>query len=584
MPAAQPWSRFVPRGPRAGSQSRRWRWAAGAVAGLALALTGCAGVPQSGSVHLGRSLPAGGQDEPDSQTQEIAAAPTPGMTPTRVVDGFLAALVDNQADYVIARLYLAPGAVWHPTTSTTMYNGKTTVRSGTSAVNVTLGQVGTIDTRGAYHVAPATLHAHFVVVRSGGQWRISRLPDGVLLSTSDVSRPEPSSIYFFNRAQTHLVPDPLLFPPDQPGLATTLIHELVEGGPGHDLAPAVSTAVPHGTGLLGTVPIDANGVASVDLAGSVQQVSAGQLERLSAQIVWTLRQLPSVTAVRLLVNGSPLSVPGIQRVQPIDSWARFDPDAPPAARGALGSDVGHIVGIAAPVPASLSNGGRLSAPAVSADGSMVAALASHGSRTVLRVGPPTGVLTSRLSASVISAPAFDPQGDVLVAVGAGARSRIAEVPPIGAVRRVTVAASIRALGITALAVSRDGSRIALVAGPPGDGALFVGAVAGTAGRLSVVNAQVVIPATSDVAGVAWQGANQIVTTVRRSAHRRAVLETGVDGYSTRLEPEGGLPPTPTLVAAAPNQPLLAFAGGSIWTLSDVRWQRVRTGSDPSYAG
>ena len=46
-------------------------------------------------------------------------------------------------------------------------------------------------------------------------------------------------------------------------------------------------------------------------------------------------------------------------------------------------------------------------------------------------------------------------------------SRLVEVTPGGAVRRVAVAASVRAAGIRQVAISRDGARIAMVVGSPG---------------------------------------------------------------------------------------------------------------------
>jgi hypothetical protein len=555
-----------------------------AAAGFAVALAGCAAVPTSGSVHVGRALPAGGGLEPNDIAHVVASAPVSGMSPKRIVTGFLNSLVDSDGNYAIARLYLAPGAVWHTASGTTLYESTTTVRVGPRTVDVAVARVGTVDARGNYRVAPGTLHARFTVARSDGQWRISHLPPGILLSTSDADRTlQPAVIYFFNRAETRLVPDPVLVPPDEPGLATTLVHELVDDGPSRELAPAVYTAVPHGTGLVGTVPIDGNGVADVDLAGSVQQVTTGQLQRLSAQIVWTLRQLPSVTAVRLLVNGGPLSVSGAALVQPIGSWPEFDPEAPPTSHGALLSDQGLVAGLSTAVPAALISRG-LEAPAVSADGVTVAALRTTGKRATLLVGPSSGPLRPRLRAAAISGPVFDPDGDVLVVKGVGTAARIVEVTATGQVRRVLTPRSVRTAGISEVSVSRDGSRIAMDVGAPGRQALLVGALTLAHGVLAIRAPNVVIPSSARVSGVAWAGASEVVTTVQESADRRAVLETDVDGYEPHTVSTAGLPKDPTQVAAAPGQPVLAGAAGAVWMLSGARWQRVSPGGDPSYAG
>lgn len=560
-------------------QAPRWI----AIAGVAAALGGCAGVPESGSVHVGRALPAGSGVEAN-EIRVIASAPIPGMSPGRLVSGFLNALVDSDGNYAVARLYLAPGAVWHPVTGTTVYDGGPTVRvRGVHSVDVAVPRVGTIDPRGNFRVAPGTLHTRFTVVRSDGQWRISHLTAEILLSASDADRTfQTAMIYFFNRAQTRLVPEPVLVPPDAPGLATTLIRELVDG-PNRSLAPAVANAVPPGTVLVGNVPIGSDGVAEVDLAGSVQQVSAAELERLSAQIVWTLRQVTSVTAVRLLINGAPLSVAGVATVQPIGSWPQFDPESPPTSHGALLSDGGRIVGLGTSVPTALA-GKDLVAPVISADGTVVAALHRKRHRTTLVEGAAAGGLRARLSGASLTSPAFDPQGDVIVVSGVGARSRLVEVPPVGAARPVTVSASIRHEGISQVAISRDGSRIAMVVGPPGHQALAVGAVAVTHGAIAIDSIYLVIPGAADVSGVAWSGANAIATTVRESRNHRVVELTGADGYEPHAVGGASLPRDPTQVAASPGQRMLAVVGGAVWMLSEARWQQVSLGQDPSYAG
>jgi hypothetical protein len=290
-----------------------------------------------------------------------------------------------------------------------------------------------------------------------------------------------------------------------------------------------------------------------------------------------------VTAVRLLVNGAPLNIAGVAKVQPIRSWPQFDPEAPPTSSGALGSDGGRIVGIGSPVPPALAHG-QFDAATLTADGTTVAALRTSRGRTTVLVGPGTGPLRARFKAASVSALSVDPGGDLLFATGIGAASRLLEVPSTGAVRRVAVPRAVRDRGISALAISRDGSRIAMIVGPPGSAALVVGAMTEDHGAQSVVGPAVVIPGADDAQGVAWAGANTIVTTVRVSAQRRGVIETTVDGYQPRALTRAGLPSDPTQVAAAPGQPVLAVADGAVWRLVGALWIRVRDGSDPSYAG
>jgi hypothetical protein len=558
------------------------RWLGGAV--LLALLVGCAGVPTSGSVHVGRALlPVAGPNEEDIRA--FPSGPLVGLTPTGIVTGYLDALVDSDSNYGIARSFLAPGTSWNSTSGITLYdeNSQVVTRDSAGVVDVRMTRVGVVDSRGSYRVSPGSIDARFRVVHRFGRWRISHLPAGVLLSTSDAQRSlQSASVYYVNRAMTRLVPAPILVPPDQPGLATTLISDLI-AGPERALAPAVASAVPVGTGLVGNVPIDGDGIAEVNLTGSLQQLSASQLQVLSAQIVWTLRQVPTVTAVRLLDNGTPLTGVGVPEDQSIGSWTQFDPAAPPTSSGALLSHAGRVVSVGRPVPTGLAGRG-LADPAVSADGATVAALRQQGGRATLLVGSADGSVSERLSSGQLSAPAFDPLGDVVVVSGSGVESTVVLVPRRGQVRQVSVSPSIQEQGISQLAISRDGSRVALIVGPSGQRSLIVAGLSLAHGVDVISGGALVIPAADDAQGLAWAGADEVVTTVRESGARRVVVETGVDGYRPHIVASTGLPVDPTQVAAAPGQPLLVAAGGGIWTITNRQWQRVSTGNDPSYAG
>jgi hypothetical protein len=552
------------------------------VAGLIALASGCASVPTSGSIHLGRALPAAAGQGSSELTHLIAPAPQPGMSPTGLVDGFLGALADSDGNYAVARQFLKPDANWRTDTGTTVYENRSTMRTGPHSVRVVVHRAGVIDENGAFRVASGTLRKTFELVRVGGQWRISRPPQGILLSAADAQRTlQPATIYFFNRGQTRLVPEPLLVPPDQPGLATTLLRALASG-PDRALAPAVTTAFPGGTTLVGNVPVDGSGVADVNLAGTITQASPTQLARLSAQVVWTLAQVPSVSAVRLLADGSPLRVPGAGQVQLTGAWPQFDPNAAPADRDVLFVVGGHVVGLGGSAPTAL-HGEGLSAPALSADGSRVAALRRDRGRVRVLTGPAAGPVRVRWSAAMVSPPTFDPGGNVLVATETPAGTHLVEITRSG-VRQVGLPAGLQHVRVTRVAVSPDGTRLALLAGSPGRQALVVGALASGSGRPAVVAVRVVLPAAQDAEGLAWGGGNELVTTVRTRANRRAVVEVGVDGYRPRFINGAGMPADPTGVAAAPGERVLAEADGALWMQSSTRWQRLSSGTDPAYAG
>ena len=99
--------------------SRRLR-AAVAAAVVAAALSGCAGIPTSGSVHKGRDLQL---ERQDAAVQFIAEEPVPNASPVQVVQGFLRASADFRGDHEVARMYLTSRAAqrWRPAAETVVH-------------------------------------------------------------------------------------------------------------------------------------------------------------------------------------------------------------------------------------------------------------------------------------------------------------------------------------------------------------------------------------------------------------------------------------------------------------------------------
>jgi hypothetical protein len=550
------------------------------VAGALAVAAGCAGVPDSGALHLGPPVAAAGGALDDGAVREVPAGPQPSARPAQLVAGFLQAMIDSDDGYGVARSYLAHGTSWSPTTSTTVYAEPPTIkRAGRNQVIVTARRIGVIGPNGTYRVEPGTVERDFTVARRDGQWLISKLAAGALLSSDDAERLlQPASIYFLTPDGHRVVPEPVLEPPEEPGLATTLMRGLL-AGPDPLLAPGVRTAVPRGTLLVGNVPISAEGVAEVDLSAGARQITSAQLVGLSAQIVWTLRQIASVSAVRLLANGSPLAAAGAPSLQPVRSWPQFDPGVPPTTTGALLVHDGAVAGLGAAVPPAFRATG-LSDPVQSADGTVVAAVRRTSRGDVLLMGPAAGPLRVRLRAAAISPPSFGPDDRVMIAADGGDLYSLGGSGPKRAVR---LPAELRGAPIDALAVSRDGTRIALVVGGA-HGELRVATIADANGVPAIEQSRMVLPATYDVAGVAWSSADQLVATVGEHDGTRHVVQVGIDGYTVVDLSGPGLPADVDEVSAAPGQPVLASGMAGTWRLGGHRWERVSSGISPSYAG
>ncbi|HWB67780.1 MAG TPA: hypothetical protein VG708_13235, partial [Mycobacteriales bacterium] len=226
-------------------------WLTGLVAvGLAAGAAACAGVPDSSVVHLGDPVPAAGQGVDGAAVHEVPALPQPSATPVELVAGFLNAMVDSDNGYAVARSYLGGSASWSATSTITVYADPPVIsRVDARHVDLRARRVGRIGPGGVYRVVSGTLRRTFTLTRVGGEWRIASLAPGALLSAVDVEEVlQPASLYFLTPDGDRVVPEPVLEPPEEPGLATTLMRALL-AGPDPLLAAGVRTAVPRGPTL-----------------------------------------------------------------------------------------------------------------------------------------------------------------------------------------------------------------------------------------------------------------------------------------------------------------------------------------------
>lgn len=559
-----------------------------AVASLLAA--GCAEIPTTGSVHVGRPLSAvGGLGDVDVRVQPPQAHP--GMTPTDVVLGFLRAVVNNDGDYEIARSYLTAhaGQTWSTTGVTTYDDGSVQISAAAPAgkartVQLQVDRRGLVDARGEFSPSAGRLTSTFRLIRQRHEWRIDALPPGVLLSTSDAQRAlRLATLYFVDRTHTSLVPEQVLLRPEAIGFTTAAVRALL-AGPGPWLAPAVRTGFPRGTSLVGNVAVGQDGTAEVNLSGAVRQASGAQLRELAAQVVWTVLQESQITGVQLLVDGSPLNLPGAPSVQTRATWADYDP-APvqdlPAFYFAGAEGWRSVAGGSNP---SLQSASGLAWLAMSSDGRNLAAVGGQPGGERLLTWHSGGRPETRLSAETLTPPVVDRFGNVVVVATRRRGREVLVVTPSG--RHVRVhSPSLESVPVTALALSPDGSRVAAVTGGSGRGRLLVGRVSDGRDGLVFDGFRKVLLSWADVRGVAWDGAGQVVVTAADDANNRRVVVVDSDGYSWRVLSTDGVRGEPVAVAAAPGQPLVVFAGKSVWVARpDGGWRRVGRGEQPRYPG
>ena len=291
-----------------------------------LVLSGCAGIPSSSQVYYGEEI---SQDTSTQFVRVIARPPSLDMNPEEIIRGFLDACADPSEDYEIARQYLDVESAenWNPLSGIEIYEASTIeVAEATTTLTVGAVKLGTISDLGRFQVGDpgAEISRSFDLEQNaGGQWRISSLSDGILLSSGDVDRSFRNfPIYFFNTDLTSLITDSLLVPVSNSGAATSLVRSLLDG-PSPYLSPVATSAFPVGTTLTyGSVPV-LNGIAQVDLSNEILGANEVTRRALSAQLVWTLSALANVTSVQISVSGQPLALANVSSLQTIRDWQNF---------------------------------------------------------------------------------------------------------------------------------------------------------------------------------------------------------------------------------------------------------------------
>src|SRR5690625_6612085 len=112
---------------------------------LALIVTGCASIPESGQV---------GESDPQADiNRDVAytfnpAGPANDATPTSIINGFILAATGIQGDFSTAREFLTDSAAndWDPHAQTTIYTGKPIVDSTKdNDYNMELSSVRSLD-------------------------------------------------------------------------------------------------------------------------------------------------------------------------------------------------------------------------------------------------------------------------------------------------------------------------------------------------------------------------------------------------------------------------------------------------------
>jgi hypothetical protein len=604
-----------------------------------LLLVGCAGIPESGPVVVGR--PVG--DAPRAPLRIAGAGPKAGAGPVEIVRGFLRAAADLTDDRNVARTYLVGSRrdSWLADASVVIYAGDSALTSTVSTVTAAapdtdgrITRLAAIPSPGGTPAAtaspggtPATTappeegdritvtvqvpvlarvtgKGEYVVSGPGdterrafglvvrfGQWRIDTLSDGSVLTRADFDTTYSDlPVYFPDPTGGWLVPDVRWFPIG--GATATMLVKAVLAGPSRWLAPAVTTGAPFGTQLTASsVPLQ-EGTAMVDLTASVRQADPLHRQMLRAQLVSTLAVLPLISPTRLdgvtiTVESKSFEIPSTRgrsagNGRPSEPNPRLLID-PVVDESPLVVDGGRLMRLKGRqvVPVEGLDGlgeAGLSWPAGATDGSAYAALRGGNQLLHAVVG---GTAVTLVSGPVaLTPPSFDPFGWVWTATASGGVVRAGR-PDRGA---VVVATSDWPAGmaVTSLRISRDGTR-ALVSGQQGThGALFVCAVERDQAQVPVRLGppQVVLPDLATARSAAWLDQRRVVVLGRRGNGPEQPWKVEIGGDA---EAVASVPGT-VIGLTAGNGEIYAALSDGVAQLALSTWIKVSSARWPALPG
>lgn len=438
---------------------------------LGLVVSGCVGMPTSGPVVVAeRGLSA--STEPGIAISP--RGPEPGASATQVVQGFLDAMRATPVKSNVAAQFLSSGIrqSWNPGQETITYSERSQPR-GLQNVTVELLDAHHLDDRGAWlgELPAERSMLSFPMRREDGQWRIAEAPDALIVpSWWFESRFTQVSLYFFDPTGEILVPEPVFVPQDG-SLASVLLHGLVRG-PGPGATGVARSFLPAGVTEGLSVPVSSDGVADVSLTGPAGDLSNETIQLIAAQLAWTLRQDPAVTAIRLSIDGRPVQLASGRTRLGVEESPTVDPSGYQPSPYLFGLRDGVLVTRTSeafePVQGAFGTG-RHPVGSVALDlAANTAAAVSTDGRSLL-VGPvrAEGKVRTRLTGTRLLRPSWDGLGRLWVV---DRRARGADLSYLaGGRRHRVVAPGVTRADVRRFLVSRDGSRlVAVVRRPEGD--------------------------------------------------------------------------------------------------------------------
>ncbi|HEX3787242.1 MAG TPA: LpqB family beta-propeller domain-containing protein [Pseudonocardiaceae bacterium] len=546
-------------------------------------LAGCSAIPTE-------TLPQPANIGSGQDSQVSVAQPPAGLSAPDIVRGFVNSSADSSNFYAAAQAYLTGSArsTWNYRGSITVIAdnfstiGEFTKDNKQETVTLRAQELGVLDGNNAFQADSTPIERTLRVnQQSDGQWRISYSPDGVVVPITmfqQYYRPVP--VYFFDPGFSELVPDLRWATNDPASGMPARIVDLLLDGPSSAVQSALQSAIPGGVMPKTNVTEADDGAIVVNLENLPSEEPNHTKMLIVAQIVSSLHAITD-GVVRIQDEGVAL-VPGHLDWR-YSELAVSSVPSPSANLPGLEVARGRVF--------SLKDGSPISGPAgtgsydavtaaQSVDGTELAVVAQRADGSVeLRVGKFGSAADGvDLSAHTMTRPTWapadatgDPSREVWTVTD---QQQVVRVDTTLAGWQATPVDSSELAGdgpITDLRLSRDGTRVAVIAG----GHLYVGAVV-TSEQGSVAIKQVSelqADAITSATSVDWLDQNDDLV-VGTSQPRMPVARVSVDGFKLEQYAPANLTAPVTSVTGAPNRPVIVADATGLWQTSDITevWQ------------
>ncbi|WP_148570974.1 LpqB family beta-propeller domain-containing protein [Nocardioides caldifontis] len=570
------------------------RAALAALVAVGMLVAGCSGVPDRGPVRAGGAEQAGSSSAPYDFNPP---GPAPAATREEVVAGFLRALQANPVSTRVAREYLTEETAdqWQPDRRTIVYDGQRTTApaSPTSGrVAVRLENSFTLDGTGRWTGSrQGTRTLQLRLVQEDEEWRIAGLPDALVIPQAHFeARYRRYSLYFFDVSGSVLVPSPVYLPwgPQTP---TELVNGLLDG-PSSGRRAVERSYLPRDATLSVSVPVGTDGTATVPLDGSVAELDEGQLERATAQLAWTLRQVEEVRSVEVTADDAAVELPGSGNPVDVGEWTEFSPTVASASTDLFGLRrrvVLQLAGDTVVRAAQVPPGTEPRSVGVDMTGRRFALVGDDGVVRVVPRATEEEPVTTVYDGTDVLRPMWDRTERLWLVDRTATGARVVVVGENG-VRRLP-APGLAGLDVAQAALSRDGTRLVALVRRPGLRGLelVVSGVVRMEGRPVRLTQAVALPAARPLVGatgLAWRDPTTVAVLTRPSDTSSEVVLVSVDGSTGRIPGEESVDvlfDEGLTLAGSPGGPLALVVGaprGVLHTLDDDgRWD-LGTGPVP----